>query len=182
MSPQMQMRPQIHTTEVSTNIPSKEFININLPWYRENSCIYSIQTIYPLSSEPGDKPFYWAQIGPLHVNWGGLISVVLYPSIDEILQIDSIDTLTNRLESFLAEKLIAIPGVEYVFLSLENDSIDIWTVISKLDREIRAKIYDVEYDILDIIKGFQFDFHVICRNDRSIEDLYPSNTKMIFQK
>jgi hypothetical protein len=90
--------------------------------------------------------------------------------------------LTNRLESFLAEKLIAIPGVEYVFLSLENDSIDIWTVISKLDREIRAKIYDVEYDILDIIKGFQFDFHVICRNDRSIEDLYPSNTKMIFQK
>lgn len=176
------MRPQIHTTEVSTKIPSKEFININFPWYRENSCIYSPQTIHSLSSEPGDKPFYWTQIGHLHVGWEDPIPVVLYPSINEMLQIDKIDTLTNGLANFVAEKFINIPGVEYVFLSLENDSIDIWTVINKLNREIRKKIYDVEFDILDIIRDFNFNFHVICRNDRSIEDLYPSNAKMIFQK
>jgi len=176
------MNPQIHTTEVSTKMPSKEFNNRNLHWYRENSFTHGPQKIHPLSSEPGDKPFYWVEIGHLHVNWPDPIPVVLYPSPDEILQIDRIDTLTNRLENFVAEKFIAIPGVEYVLLSLENDSVEIWTVINKLDREIRKKIYDVEYDILGIISNFHFDFHVICRNDRGIEDLYPSNAKMIFQK
>lgn len=135
-----------------------------------------------MSSVPGTKLFYWAQEGYLHVNWPDPMPVVLYPSIDEILPVDRIDTLANRLENFIAEKFVSIPGVEYVFLSLENDSVDVWTIINKLDKEIRKKIYDVEYDILGIIIGFHFDFHVICRNDRSIEELYPSNAKMIFKK
>ena len=176
------MSPEIHTTEISTKIPSKELINLNLPWYRENSCICGPQTIHPLGSVPGGGLSYWTTRGHLHVNWADPIMVVLYPSLDEILQIDRIDTLTNRLENFIAEKFIAIPGVECVFLSLENYSVDIWTVINKLDREIRKKIYDVEYNILGIISDFHFDFHVICRNDRDIEELYPSNAKMIFQK
>jgi len=176
------MSPQIHTTQVSTKMPSKEFINIDFPWYTENSCTYGPQTIHPLSSVPGGGLTYWTIRGHLHVNWADPIPVVLYPSLDEILPIDRTDTLTNSLENFVAQKFIAIPGVEYVLLSLENDSVDIWTVINKLDREIRKKIYDVEYDILGIISNFHFDFHVICRNDRSIKELYPSNAKMVFQK
>lgn len=176
------MSPQIHTTEVSTKIPSKEFFNINLPWYRDNTCIYIPQTIYPYSSLPGDKPFYWAQIGHLHVSLNDPIPVVLYPSLDEMLQIDNIDTLTNRLESFVAEKLFAIPEVEYVFLSLENDSLNIWTTINTLNREVRKSIYDVEYDILDLFKELRFDFHVICRNNRNIDELRPSKAKTIFHR
>lgn len=178
------MSPQIHTMEVNTKILLKECINMNFPWYRENTCIDVPQAkTRPSSSEPGDKLSSWAGIGHLHLNAGDPIAVVLYPyTITEMLQIDKVDSSTNRLENFVAEKIFTVPKVEYVLLSLENDSIDIWTVINKLDREIRKKIYDVEYDILDIIKGFQFDFHVICRNDRSIEELYPSNARMIFQK
>lgn len=178
------MSPQIHTTEVSTNIPLKESINaINFPWYRENSCIDGPQTKPTISSsEHGDKLSSWAEMGHSHMNVGDPMPVVLYAYINDELQIDKVDSSTNRLENFVAEKFLTIPEVEYVLFSLENDSMDIWTVINNLDREIRKKIYEVEYDILDIIKGFEFDFHVICRNDRSIEELYPSNAKIIFQK
>lgn len=178
------MSHQIHKTEVNTKIPLKKFINMDFPWYIENSCIDGPQTkTHPSSSEPGDKLSSWAETGHFHLSAVGPISVVLYPyTIDETLQIDQVDSLTNRLENFVAEKIFTIPEVEYVFLSLENDSINIWTVINKLDREVRKKIYDVEYDILDILKGFQLDFHVICRNDRNIEELYTSNARMIFQK
>jgi len=169
-------------TEVSTKMPLKEFINIDLPWYRENSCTYPPQTPHPLGSVPGGGLTYWTTRGHFHINWADPLPVVLYPSLDEILQIDRTDTSTNALGNFVAQKFVDIPGVEYVLLSLENDSANIWTVINKLDREIRKKIYDVEYDILGIINNFHFDFHVICRNDRSIEELYPTNAKMVFQK
>jgi hypothetical protein len=177
------MRPQVRTTEVSTKIPFNESINRNFPWYIENSCIDSPQTEAPVtSSGDDDRLSSWAEIGDFHLNGEDPIPVILYPYTNDEVQIDKVDSLTNRLENFVAEKFLTIPEVEYVLLSLENNSIDIWTVINKLDREIRKKIYDVEYDILDIIKDFQFDFHVICRNDRSIEELYPSKAGMIFQR
>jgi hypothetical protein len=171
------MSPQINTVEVNTN-------NKNFTWFRENSCIDVLQTkTNALSSMPGEELLFWAEISHFHLNAADPVSVVLYPYIiDEILQINMIDSSTNRLENFIAQKFIAIPGVEYVLISLENDSVDIWTVINKLDRGIREKIYDVEFDILGIISNFHFDFHVICRNDRSIKELYPSNAKMVFQK
>jgi len=180
------MNAKIHTMEVNTKIPLKEFA-INFPWFRENSCMDALQTKTRVSSsESGDKSPSWTEIGHFHLNAGDPIpdvSDVSNPyTIDEILPIDEVDSSINGLENFIAEKFFIIPEVEYVFLSLENDSINIWTVINRLDREVRKNIYDVEYDILEILKDFQFDFHVICRNDRNIEEFYPSNARMIFQK
>jgi hypothetical protein len=170
--------------EVNTKIPLKEFNNKNLPWFRENSNIDALQTkSNALSSMPGDELVSWVELSHLHLNAADPIPVILYPYIiGEVLQINRIDSSTNRLENFIAEKFFIIPEVEYVFLSLENDSIDIWTVINKLDRKVRNKIHDVEYDILGIINNFHFDFHVICRNDRNINEIYPSDAKMVFQK
>lgn len=125
----------MRSTAVSTMIPS-QFTNTNLPL---NSCIHGPQKVHPLSSKPGDELFYWAEISHLHVNWPDPTPVVLYPSIHKVLQIDIIDSLTNRLENFVAERFFSVAEVEYVFLSLENDSLDIWTVINKLDREIRKR-------------------------------------------
>ena len=177
------MSPQVHTTEVNTKIPSREFFNRSFPWYRERSCIDGPQTEARASTFIlGGQLTHWVGAGHFHLNEEDPIPVVLFPYIDDPLEIHSVNSSTNRLENFVAEKMFAIPEVEYVSLSLENDSIDVWTVINKLDTEVRKKIYDLEYDILDILKGLQFDFHVICRNDRNITELYPSNARMIIQK
>lgn len=177
------MSPQVHSVEVNTKIPYTFINNKTLLWYKENSCIDGPQKNHALSSKPGNELLYWEEIGHFHLNTEGSIPVVLYPyAIEEMLQIDKVDSLTNGLENFVAGKFFIIPEVEYVFLSLENDSTNIWTVINKLDRKVRERIYDIEYDIFDILKGLKFDFHVICRNDRTIEELYPSKASNYISK
>jgi hypothetical protein len=178
------MIPQVRSMELSTKIPFK-FTDQDFHWYREKKRIDAPQTgTIDSTSESADKVSSLLEVVFPHPNEPDLIPVLqsYIHIIDEMLQINDVDSLTNTLEAFVAEKFLTIPGVEYVFLLLENDSIDIWTVINKLDREIREKIYDVEYDILDTIKDFEFDFHVICRNDRNIQELYPSNVTMMFQR
>ncbi len=184
------MSPQIQTVEVSTNIPSKLFITADITKkirsYSQTGCIDGPQTKTPVStSEPDDKLSSWIEIVHLHLTALFPIPVtdVLDPyTIDETLQIQKVDTSTNRLENFVAEKLFTIPEVEYVFLSLENNLINIWTTINILNREVRKKIYDIEYDILDLFKDFRFDFHVISRNNRNINELHPSKAKTIFHR
>jgi hypothetical protein len=177
------MNLQTHTT----NIPSKGFSSkdFDFPLYKENTFIdYINGKASTLSSDSNQAALSsCAKTGDFHLNGGQPIMVGLSThAIDEILQIDMAESLTDRLENFIAERFLDIPSVEFVFLSKENDSINIWTVINKLDRKIREKIYDIEYDILGILRGFRFDFHVMCRNDRNIEEIRPSNAKMIFQK
>jgi len=176
------MSPQVQRVEVSTKIPYTFINNKTLHWYKEKSCMGGPQNMTDDPSyKVGDK-FYWMDVSHPHMNEGDPISDILFGYTNETLQVDMVDSSTNRLENVVAERFISVNEVEYVFLSLENDSINIWTVINKLDRKVRERIYDVEYDILDILKGFQFDFHVICRNDRIIEGLCPSNARMIFPK
>ena len=97
-------------------------------------------------------------------------------------QLDTWDTKTNNLANFIANRIFKVPDVEYVFFSREENSIEIWTVINMLNRDSRKRIYDVEYDILEIFKDLYFDFHVICRNDRDITELYPSKDKIILER
>jgi len=88
----------------------------------------------------------------------------------------------NRLEYFIAQNISKIPQVEYIFFSKRDTFYEIWTVINKLDREIRKKIYDIEFNILQKFKDLYFDFHIICRNDRDINELSSSKSKMIFKR
>jgi hypothetical protein len=169
-----------------SNIPLKEFVSkdFDSPLYTENTFIdHSDGKAYALDPELIEEISLWTKISDFHLNGGEpiMFGSPIY-AVDEILQIDRAESLTDRLENFIAERFLDIPSVEFVFLSSENDSIDVWTVINKLDREVREKIYDIEYGILGILRDFQFDFHVICRNDKSIEEIRPSTAKMRFQK
>lgn len=142
---------------------------------------YNNGNTYDFSFDDREKAPLWRDTCELHLN-----KVVATPNevkIDtEIIKNEELNSVSNRLEKFLAEKLLDITDVEAVFISLEKKSINIWTVINKLDRAIRGKIYDVEYEILATLQDFQFDFHVICRDGRGIEEVRPSNTEMLFRR
>jgi hypothetical protein len=92
------------------------------------------------------------------------------------------NTRDNRLEKFIANKISEIREVEYIIISKRENYYEIWTIIDKLDREVRKNIYDIEYDILENIKGLYFDFHVICRNGRDPKELFSPQSKLIFQR
>ena len=172
-------------TYTNTKLRTKEFIYTNLPFSKENIFVrtHNNGNAYDYSFA-NDELSSWRDICDSHLNEerAMLNELTSDTTIDEISQIDKIDSSTNRLENFIAERFLAINSVEFVFLSLEKDSIDIWTVINKLDRKVRGKVYEVEYEILGFFKEFQFDFHAMCRDDRNIEEVRPFGAKMIFRK
>lgn len=95
---------------------------------------------------------------------------------------DILNSAEDKLEIFIVKSISQISEVEYILFSKIEDYYEIWTVINKLDREVRERIYDIEFNILRRFKALYFDFHVICRNNRDIKDFYSSNTKIIFQR
>ena len=74
------------------------------------------------------------------------------------------------MESFISERISAIPEVEEVILSSEDKPINIWIIVNKLDRDVRKKFYDVRDNILKVLKGFRIEFYVVCRNDVDVNE------------
>ncbi len=92
------------------------------------------------------------------------------------------DSKEYSLENFISSKISEIKEVEYIYFIKKDTFYEIWTIINKLDREVRKQIYDIEFNILQKFKDLYFDFHIICRNDRDINELCSSKSKMIFQR
>ena len=121
----------------------------------------------------------------LHFNWIGtkkslsplIISEIFWQSKYEIA-----NSGEDKLETFIAKSISKIAEVEYIFLSKQDNYYEIWTVINKLDRNVRGRIYDIEYDILERFGDNYFDFHVICRDDRNIAEICPTNTIIYYRK
>ncbi len=117
---------------------------------------------------------------PLPFNWDRskrfLTPLILQP------QYEISNSVDDKLERFIAKSISKVKEVEFILFSKIENYYEIWTVINKLDREVREHIYDIEFNILRTLKGLYFDFHVICRNDRDINEFYSSNTKIIFQR
>jgi len=121
----------------------------------------------------------------LPTNWSKtqqFISPLLIANFLQGPQYETSNTIDNRLEKFIYNKISEINEVEYILISKRENYIEIWTIINKLDREVRKKIYDKEFDILEKIKGIYFDFHVICSNDREPKDLLSAHSKLIFKR
>jgi hypothetical protein len=95
---------------------------------------------------------------------------------------DIVNSIDDNLEMFIAKRISQISEVEYILLTKKDDYYEIWTIINKLDRGVRDKIYDIEYNILEHFEDKYFDFHVICRNDKSIKEICPPNYIIFYRK
>jgi hypothetical protein len=138
----------------------------------------------PTESQGTDEPELYALFRyalPLRRRWGIIEQNIVVFNFYKIKQ-NVIDTKGYNLESFISRKLAENAAVEYVFTSKEQNILHVWIVINKLDREARDKIYDIEYSILEKFRDNCFDFHVICRDDRYINDLFPSKAIMIYRR
>lgn len=88
----------------------------------------------------------------------------------------------DKLEILIVKSISQITEVEYILFFKEDNYYEIWTVINKLDREVRDRIYDVEYNILERFRDNYFDFHVICRDEKSIEEICPTNAIIFYRR
>lgn len=75
------------------------------------------------------------------------------------------------LENFIGGELSLVPAVESVLVSREAEGVLVWSVVSKASDEIRYRIYDRERLIMDLFPDLSFDFHIIDRGERPVEEL-----------
>ena len=92
------------------------------------------------------------------------------------------NSIEYTLENYIADKISEIKEVEYIFIGKDNNIIDVSIIINKLDRIVRDQIYDIEYSIINYFRENLFDFHVICRDDRDIDEFFSSKAIMIYRR
>jgi len=80
-------------------------------------------------------------------------------------------------------ELSLVPEIEHVFFDREGDKeFRIVSVVNNRDAAIREKVYAREEEIMRTYPGLNFDFHVIARMDRKIEDVITKAGKPVFER
>ncbi|MGH9510716.1 MAG: hypothetical protein ACRD2U_01125 [Terriglobales bacterium] len=83
-----------------------------------------------------------------------------------------------RVEDFIGLELTMIPEVEYVFVEKDvDDSYIVSTIVNARDLEVRSRVYERELAIFDAHPGIEFEFNIISRRNRPLEQIITSNTK-----
>ncbi len=70
-------------------------------------------------------------------------------------------------------------GGSHLFVSIEDNDVDVWVVIPERDLTILHQIVEREGELFDtLVSGesppFLIDFHIIYRCGRNLEDLAPT--------
>jgi len=87
------------------------------------------------------------------------------------------------VETFARIELSLVLEVERVFFEHEGAcEFRIISVVNKRDPEIREKVYAREEEIMRAFPGLNFDFHVVARMDRRIEDVLTKAGKLVFER
>ena len=74
-------------------------------------------------------------------------------------------------QGYVAKLLLSIPAVEQVLFDRDGEDFVVWTVGNSLSREDRLQIYNTEASIFEQIPGIGFEFHVVDRGDRPLNEI-----------
>ncbi len=80
-------------------------------------------------------------------------------------------------------ELSLVPEVENVFFEREGDGeFRIISVVNERDAAIRDRVYAREEAIMEAYPGLKFDFHVLARMGRRLEDVISKAGKTVFER
>jgi len=74
------------------------------------------------------------------------------------------------VRDFIAGELSLVPEVELVFVSRKDRQFHVWTVVDAFERSVREKIYAHEREIIDEFDSIDFDFNIISRRGRPLDE------------
>jgi len=103
----------------------------------------------------------------------------IFAEYEEPLLVISADSTVNGWLSLIREELYSIASVEDIFVSIEDNDVDVWVVIPERDLTILHQIVEREWVLLKtLVSGenppFLMDFHIIYHCGRNIEELAPA--------
>ena len=96
------------------------------------------------------------------------------------LRSDTVTKLRQTLGQAFVEMVQGLPGVARIYLSYEEGTIHIWTVLSAQHKDIRRDVYECELALMEQFLAYEYDFHVIGAADNAIEELLPPQAEALF--
>ncbi|PYT82879.1 MAG: hypothetical protein DMG40_04430 [Acidobacteria bacterium] len=87
------------------------------------------------------------------------------------------------IEACLQIELSLVPEIEAVIVERNADGeFRVISVVNERDAAIRDKVYAREEEIMAIYPGVRFDFHVLARMNRRLDDLISKVGKIVFER
>jgi len=91
---------------------------------------------------------------------------------------DSGQIIRERVRDLMSD----IPEVEHVCVKKEAHFYRVWTIVRERNDRVDETIYSRELDIMDSFEEVPFDFLVIHREERDLEDILPQGGQIIYSK
>ena len=85
------------------------------------------------------------------------------------------------LESALAKDFALNPHVQAVFVDRVEGNLLVWIAVDDPTREIREKVFQKQFDLIDGFPEISFDFNIIAGRDRSPQE-FASEAKLIYSR
>lgn len=87
------------------------------------------------------------------------------------------------IETSIQMELSLVNEVEAVVIDRESDSVyKVISVVNERDAGIREKVYRREEAIMEMYPFINFDFHVLARMNRKLEDVMTRAKKVVFKR
>jgi hypothetical protein len=89
--------------------------------------------------------------------------------------------LRSAVRLAIGEEIRQIEGVELVCVKRVSDTFHVWTIIDKRNDDLEQEIYDAELRVMDRFEGIRFDFLIVHRLGRKMQDIQPTGTGLDLQ-
>jgi hypothetical protein len=102
-------------------------------------------------------------------------------SKDTLLEV--FNSYENRLQDFIKNQISKVTEVEFIFCRSEEQAYFVWTIINKLDPNVRKTIYEYQKFIVQSFPEQMFDFYIVARTDDPIDSIVgEKGMELIFSK
>ncbi len=100
----------------------------------------------------------------------------------KIKQSPPVVSLNLKPEDYIAFQMSFVPEVENVFVSRhEGEVLHVLTVVNNRDRELNRRIFARERAIMDYYRQCRFDFHILPRMNRNLNDVMAPTGKRVLE-
>jgi|SRR5665213_18932 len=107
---------------------------------------------------PNSLPFYLEAGMEKHVDMGEMDSLNFYSDNADML---GMRCVPSTMSEFLVGRFKAIENVRAVLIGESNEVHHVWVLLNEWTFAHRKAVYAVQRDILQKVKGYNFDFYVV---------------------
>jgi hypothetical protein len=88
---------------------------------------------------------------------------------------------SESLESALAKDFARVPNVQSLFVERADGNLLVWIAVDNPTREVREKVFQRQFDLIDGFPEISFDFNIIAARQRPPRE-FASEAKLIYSR